>query len=219
MPDLTRRRALLAVASGAAALAGCGGTATDPVTIDDRSDGELIDDYEVVSARNEDGAVLFTEGEIPTATQSDRSNRYARRGRSIVVSSEDLDAITFGDVPEADRLRSFASATDFGSSSLYMASHSVDACHEIRLQSVSVEWDGSEDIHPHAQFCQTTRPADVACATDTLHTVGFVTRLPVAAESSSGSGRGMSYECGPRPAPRGDSFDGDVTPASGGEDA
>ncbi|WP_158855208.1 hypothetical protein [Halorhabdus sp. CUG00001] len=219
MPELTRRRALLAAASGAATIAGCSGSGNDRVTIDDRSSGEPIDDYEVVAARNDDGAVLFTEGQIPTATDSDRSNRYARRDHSIIVSSEGLDAITFGDAPEADRLRTFATETDFERSSLYMLSHSVDACHEIRLRSVTVQWEGTDDIHPHAQFCQTTRPADVECSTETMHTRGFVIRLPVVADHSSGSGSGMSYECGSAPDPSGEYFEGNVTPASGGDDA
>ncbi|WP_135664376.1 hypothetical protein [Halorhabdus rudnickae] len=219
MPDLTRRRALLAVASGAAALAGCGGSGDERATIDDRSDRDPIDDYEVTSVRNEDGAVLFTEGDPPTATDTDVPIRYRRRGRSVIVSSDALDGITFADVPEAERLRTFASATDFETASLYLSSQTVDACHEIRLRSVTVEWDGSTDIHPHTQFCQGTRPADVACSTDTVHTVGFAIRLPVAADSSSGSGSGMSSQCRPGPSSRQGSFDADVTPAGGGEDA
>ncbi|QGN08068.1 hypothetical protein Hrd1104_12695 [Halorhabdus sp. CBA1104] len=227
MLELTRRRALLAVASGAATIAGCSGSGNDRVTIDDRSSGEPIDDrssgepiddYEVVAARNDDGAVLFTEGALPTVTDSDRSNRYARRDRAIVVSSEGLDAITFGDAPEADRLRTFVTETDFERSTLYMLSHSVDACHEIRLRSVTVQWDDTDDIRPHAQFCQTTRPADVECSTETIHTRGFVIRLPVVADHSSGSSSGMSYECGSAPDPSGEYFEGNVTPASGGDD-
>jgi len=68
MSDLTRRRALLAVASGTAALAGCTGD-DDPPTIEPPNDAQLIHDYEVRQTRNEDGAVLFTRGEeLPAVT-------------------------------------------------------------------------------------------------------------------------------------------------------
>lgn len=219
MPELTRRRALLAVASGAAALAGCTGTQDDDrPTIDDRDERERsIDDYTVERVRNEDGAVLFTRGEELSTTADDERDRYGRAGRAVVVTADGLEDLTFGDVPEADRLRSFAAETDFARESLYLAAHPVDACHEIHLQSATVEWDGSDDVHPHAQFCQAVRPADVDCSTGTTHTAGFAIRLPVAAEHSTGSGQGMSYSCGPRP-PRAESFDATVTPA-GGEDS
>ncbi|MGQ4556639.1 hypothetical protein [Halobellus sp. GM3] len=215
MPSLTRRRALLAVASGVAALAGCSGGRDRP-TIDRRSRERPLENYESRRVRNEDGAVLFTQREeLPTATDDERS-RYVRSGRSVVVSEDGLADLTFGDVPEAERLRSFAADTDFASSSLYLHAMPVEACYEIRLQSASVERDELEagDLHPHADFCRTYRPADVECGVNEIHTVGFAIRLPVAAEQSSGSGSGMSSTC--RPSHRGESFDATVTPASGG---
>lgn len=216
MPDLTRRRALLAAASGVAALAGCAGDRDRP-TIDPPRDDETLDDYEVRHVRNTDGAVLFSEREeLPTVT--DEQDRYARSGRSVVVSDEDLTALTFAAVPEAKRLRAFASETDFESASIYLFAVPVEACYEIRLRSVSVERDelASSDLHPHADFCRATRPADVECGVDEIHTTGFAIRLPVAADESSGSGSGMSSFCGP--SPRGEAFDPTVTPASGGDD-
>jgi hypothetical protein len=217
MSDPTRRRALLAVASGIAALAGCGGDRDRP-TIERRNGSRLIEDYDVRHVRNEDGAVLFSRGdELPTPTEGERSP-YARTGLSVVVSEETLAELTFGGTPEAERLRSFAADTDLDAASLYLLAMPVEACYEIRLRSVSVERDElrNGDLHPHADFCRAYRPADVACAVDEIHTVGFAIRLPVAAEQSTGSGRGMSSTCGP--SPRGGAFDPTVTPADGGGD-
>jgi hypothetical protein len=215
MPSLTRRRALLTVASGVAALAGCSSEADLPM-IDPQSDHSTIEDYEVRHVRNEDGVVLFAHrAELPTPSDEGRG-RYARHGRSVIVSEDDLAELTFGDVQEAERLRSFVTETDFDSSSVYLLSMPVEACYEIHLQSATVEWDELErdDLHPHADFCRTYRPADVECSIEETHTVGFAIRLPVAAEQSSGMGRGMSSSC--RPSPRGEYFNATVTPASGG---
>ncbi|MFD1687460.1 hypothetical protein [Halobellus litoreus] len=215
MPSLTRRRALLTAASGIAALAGCSSEADLPM-IDRRSDRNRIEDYEARRVRNEDGAVLFAQGaELPTPSDEGRG-RYARHGRSVVVAEGGLAELTFGDVQEAEGLRSFVTETDFDSSSVYLLSMPVEACYEIRLRSATVEWDElkRDDLHPHADFCRTHRPADVECSVEETHTVGFAIRLPVAAEQSSGMGRGMSSSC--RPSPRGEYFNATVTPAGGG---
>jgi len=215
MPSLTRRRALLAVASGVAALAGCSSEADLPM-IDRQRSHDTIEEYEARRVRNEDGAVLFAHGEeLPTPSDEGRG-RYARNGRSVIVSEDDLAQLTFGDVQEAERLRSFVAETDFDSSSVYLLSMPVEACYEIHLESATVEWDElkREDLHPHADFCRTHRPADVECSVEETHTVGFAIRLPVAAEQSSGMGRGMASSC--RPSPRGEYFNATVTPASGG---
>ncbi|WP_459193743.1 hypothetical protein [Halosimplex sp. J119] len=217
MPDLTRRRALLAVASGAVTLAGCSDREARP-TIEWERQNRRIEDLEVRTARSEDSAVLFAQGEqLPTVTD-DRRRRYAQSGRAVLVSDDDVAGLTFGDGPEAERLRSFVTETDFDASSVYLLAMSIGACYEIRLQSVTVEWDDADtdDLHPHADFCEAYRPADVECSADERHTVGFAIRLPVAAERSSGSGRGMSSSC--HPDPRGEAFDATVTPAERGDD-
>jgi hypothetical protein len=217
MPALTRRRALLSVASGIAMLAGCTGE-TDRATIEQPPGERSIGDYEVRSVRDEDGTVLFYRGEeLPTATDDERS-RTARNARSSIVSEESLAELTFGDAPEAEKLQSFVEATDFDSSSLYLLSMPVKACYEIRLQSVAVERAELEasDLHPHADFCRTYRPADVECEVDEIHTAGFAIRLPFAAEQSTGSGRGMANGCDR--SHRVEYFGPTVTPATGGEE-
>lgn len=217
MPALTRRRTLHSVASGIAVLAGCAGEA-DRATIDQPPDERPLEDYEVRSVRDENGTVLFYRGEeLPTVSDDER-DRIARSGRSILVSEEDFAELTFGDAPEAEALQSFAEATDFDSSSLYLLSMPVEACYEIRLQTVAVEGDELEngDLHPHVDFCRTYRPADVECEVDGTHTVGIAIRLPVAAEQSTGSGRGMANRCDR--SRHGEYFEATVTPATGGEE-
>ena len=138
---MTRRRALLAVASGAAALAGCTGREADPVTVRRRMGNRALENYEARQVRNEHGAALFARDRaVPTVAEGERG-RYSRAGRSVVVSEDDFAEMTFGDNPEADRLREFAAGTDFDSASLYLLAMSIESCYEIRLQSVTVEWD------------------------------------------------------------------------------
>lgn len=222
MPDVTRRRALLAVASGVTALAGCPGSEEHPRSeerrrIEDRPADRPIEDYETARVRNEDGAVLFTSREeIPTRTD-DRRTHYASSDSHVLVSAGGAEELTFADVAAAERLRSFVGATDFDDASIYLFAMPVEACYEIRLRSTSVERDElrNDDLHPHADFCRTYRPADVECDADATHTVGFAIRLPVAAERSTGSGRGLSHSCGP--SPRDEYFDAPVTPAGGAD--
>lgn len=217
MPSLTRRRALRLVTLGIAGLAGCAGEA-DRATIEQPPDERSLGDYEVRSVREDDGSVLFYRGEELPTVADDEQGRNVRSGRSIIVSETDIAELTFGDGPEAEELQSFAEATDFDSSSVYLLSMPVEACYEIRLQSVAVDRDELEtgDLHPHADFCRTSRPADIDCRLDETHTAGFAIRLPVAAEQSSGGGRGMANGCD-RPH-RGEYFEATVTPATGGEE-
>ncbi|QSG05187.1 hypothetical protein [Halapricum desulfuricans] len=217
MPELTRRRALLAATSGIAALAGCTDE-DDNLPTDSRKEKRLIEDYDVRHVRDDDGAGLFASGdELPTVSDDER-RRYAHTDQAVLVTEDDVSALTFGASPEAARLRTFVRETDFDSSSLYLLGMTVGACYEVRLQSVAVERDELDDgdLHPHADFCRTYRPADVECDADERHTVGVAIRLPVAAEQSTGHGSGMSSSC--RPQSRSAVFDATVTPATGGDD-
>ena len=196
MADVPRRRALLAAASGIAALAGCAGSDSASNSYPVRGD-QPIDGYELERARDESGEPILTGGEETPSSETDERGRRRPRARRVLVSGDGLDALDFAETAAADRLRSFLDGTDFESASAYLLSMPVTACRDVRLRSVAVEpselADG--DLHPRADFCRAYRPADVECDPEAVHTVGFAIRLPVAAERSSGSGMGMRGSC------------------------
>ncbi|ELZ39922.1 hypothetical protein [Halorubrum tebenquichense] len=218
MAEIPRRRALLAAASGIAALAGCSGgeTASNSYPTRDRP----IDDYELETARDETGGALVTAtDELPSLSVDERA-RQRRGARRVLVADDDLTELTFAETAAGESLRSFCEETDFGSASVYLLAMPVEACREIRLRSVRVDRDelADGDLHPHAYFCEAYRSADVDCAADAIHTIGFAIRIPVAADRSTGAGRGMSNSCQSRPRrPR--VFNASATDPSGGEDA
>ena len=196
MPDVPRRRALLAAASGIAALAGCSGSDSASNSYPVRSE-RPIEDYELEKARDERGGALVADGDDLPSLSTDERAPQRRRTRRVLVAAADIDELTFAGTGAGERLRTFLAATDFESASAYLLSMPVRACREIRFRSVSVERDelADGDLHPHADFCQGYRPADAECDADAVHTVGFAIRLPVAAERSTGSGSGMRSSC------------------------
>jgi hypothetical protein len=215
MPDVSRRRALLAAASGVAALAGCAGSETASNSYP--SSNRPIDDYELEKARDERGGALVASGdELPSLSADERAPQR-RQTRRVLVAAADIDELTFAGTGAGERLRTFLAATDFESSSAYLLSMPVRACREIRFRSVSVEPDelANDDLHPHADFCQAYRPADVDCNADEFHTVGFAIRIPVAADRSTGSGSGMSGSCLRREPPA--VFNASSSDAGGGD--
>ena len=201
MAEIPRRRALLAAASGIAALAGCSGSesASNSVPREDRP----IDDYELEKARDETGGALVTSGDTLPDLSVDERARQRRQTQRVLVDSDDLSALTFAETDPGETLRSFLAETDFDAASAYLLSMPVAACREVRFRSVSVEPDelADGDLHPHARFCRAYRPADVECEADDVHTVGFAIRLPVPADTSTGSGRGLRGSCRERNPP------------------
>ena len=137
----------------------------------------------------------------------------------MLVADDELDELAFAGTDGGETLRSFCAATDFDAASVYLLAMPVDACREIRFQSVAVEPDelADGDLHPHADFCEAYRPADVECGADETHTVGFAIRIPVAADSSTGSGRSMGSSCGRVEPPT--VFNASAASGSGGDDA
>jgi hypothetical protein len=200
MSDLPRRRALLAAASGIAALAGCSGSDSASNSYPS-ADRRRIDDYELEKARDETGGVLFTRDDASTSSSSsppsDEPAPQRHRGRRVLTGKSSLSALTFAERPPAETLRSFCAATDFDAASVYLLAMSVDACRAIRFRSVSVEPDelANDDLHPHADFCQTSRPADVECSADARDTLGVGIRLPFPGDSFGGLGTG-AIGCG-----------------------
>ncbi|MGQ3328365.1 MULTISPECIES: hypothetical protein [Halorubrum] len=217
MTDVPRRRALLAAASGIAALAGCSGSETATNSRPNRE--RPIDDYEIETVRDEDGRALVTTGDALPELSADERARQRRSARRVLVAEENLAELTFAETPPGETLRSFCAETEFDAESVYLLAMPVEACYEIRFRSVAVERDelADDDLHPRADFCQTYRPADVECSADAIHTAGFAIRLPVAADRSTGSGSGMSGSCRRSDLPT--VFNGSVAPANGGGDA
>ena len=201
MAEIPRRRALLAAASGLAALAGCSGSesASNSVPRGERP----IDEYELERARDETGGALVTAADALPSLSADERARQRRTTHRVLVEPDDLSALTFAETDPGRTLRSFLAETDFDAASAYLLSMPVEACREIRFRSVSVQPDelADGDLHPHARFCRAYRPADVECAVGDVHTVGFAIRLPVAADHSRGSGRGIRGSCRPRSPP------------------
>jgi len=200
MADIPRRRALLAAASGIAALAGCAGS--DSASNSYPSRNRPLDGYEIEKVRDETGGVLFTRDDTfstssSSSPPSDERAPQRRQGSRVLTDESSLSALTFDETTPAETLRSFCAATDFDAASVYLLAMPVDACREVRFRSVSVEPDelANDDLHPHADFCQTYRPADVECSAAEVHTAGFAIRIPVAADQSTGAGRGMSGSC------------------------
>jgi len=206
MPTVSRRHALQAVAVGIAGLAGCSDT-TETTQIEPRSERRSLTDYDAHTVRDTNGRVLFSyREELPEATGD--HDRVSQRGRSVIVTDEGLDRLTFAANDPATSLREFVGRTDFSQASIYLLAMPLKACYSLQLTSVSIDADELQqgDLHPHADFCRTYRPADEECETGIEHTVGVAIRLPIAAEDSSGSGRGMSNSCD-RSGPRVEPFD------------
>ncbi|WP_424015971.1 hypothetical protein ACOZ35_08675 [Halorubrum xinjiangense] len=204
MADVPRRRALLAAASGITALAGCAGSETASNSYPVRNE-RRIEDYELEKTRDEDGGALVIEDDDAPVTEDDETPSVSAEERAlqrrhayrVLVSEDDLAAVSFAETSAGERLRSFCAETDFDAESVYLLSMPVGACRDVRLESVSVERDdlAEGDLHPRADFCRAYRPADVECDPEATHTVGFAIRIPVAADHSNGSGRGMGSSC------------------------
>ena len=194
--DVPRRRALLAAASGIAALAGCAGSETASnsyPTTDPPLEGVAVE-----RVRDADGGALVGDGDAVPALSTDERAVQRRTASRVLTGEGDLSALAFAETPPAERLRAFCAATDFASASVYLLAMPVEACREVQFRSVRVERGplAEGDLQPHADFCRAYRPADVDCERDAIHAVGFAIRMPVAADRSHGSGRSMAGSCG-----------------------
>jgi len=218
MTDVPRRRVLLAAASGTAALAGCSGSETASNSYPS-TDERRIDDYELEKARDETGSALVVPGDAGSSPATEERAQQRRQTHRVLVSEENLAALTFAETSAGERLRSFCAGTDFDAESVYLLSMPVGACRDVRLESVSVDRDdlAEGDLHPRADFCRAYRPADVECGSEATHTVGFAIRIPVPADHSNGSGRGMGSSCrrGEPPAV----FNASASSGAGGDEA
>lgn len=214
MPEWSRRRTLSALSSGlAVALAGCetGEKPAPPPDAADDGERRLLEDYESKHVRNADAAVLYTRRE--TLPSPDAAGQTALRSSDHLTSRAAFEELTFGSVPEARQLRSFVDATDFETQSVYLFATTADACHEIRIQSMTRDPDGD----PQGNFCEARRPADVTCSTDDTDSVGIAVRIPFDGDRSGGHGTGMSSSC--RHPERPVAFTADVVPRNESDDS
>lgn len=192
MPELSRRDALRSVAAtGALVLAGCAGEASHPASVP--SVGEPVADPAVRFARDVDGEALFSVGDDPVESPSDRRPRPA--AVEFLADGRDREEVTFHETDAGAALRAFVDATDFASEAVYLLEQPIGECWTLALVSVVRESEGGIS----ADFCQQLRPADVACSAGTDDTVGVAIRLPFDGDRTSGLGTGMSSRCGPRP--------------------
>lgn len=208
MPPLTRRETLAAVSSSLVLLAGCAGSDRSNHSEPPSEDEPVSYEFERVRTASE--PVLFG-----TADDTDRtvSERRERNGADFVARESNFESIEFASTEAGTNLQSFASATDFETESVFLYSTGVSECHDIKLESVTLDGD---DGDPNLDFCRFVRPADVDCDADTMHTVGYAVRLPIDGRDTSGHGTGMSRGCAGRPEP--DVFETTVTVTGGGEE-
>jgi hypothetical protein len=208
MPSLTRREVLGAASTSLVFLAGCAGSEQSSSSAPP-SKAEAID-YEFERVRSETEPEIFQADDRVDPTRSERQQRH---GYEFVARKSDFEDIEFASTESGERLYAFATATDFESESIFLYSTGVTKCHEVSLQSVTV---GEEDGNPHLDFCQSVRPADVACSEEITHTVGYAVRLPIDGREISGTGTGMSHGCSQRPDPS--TFETTVTVRTEGEE-
>ena len=209
MPFLTRRRMLTATASSFALLAGCLGSEVHSDGAPEPQSNRQSVDHEYVSVRSATESVLFSSETDQEQTKNSRRERYEN---DFLATEDDLDQIEFAATEKGDELASFVSETDFDAKSVMLWSSGVTECHEIQLTAVTI---GEDDKDPHLDFCRRTRPADISCNEDELHTVAYAVRFPLDGQGVNSYGSGMGSNC--HEVPRPPIFDRTVTIRTEGE--
>lgn len=191
MPDWSRRRALHAVAAAGTLLtAGCGARPSGPP--DDPPDlRERVTDIETLLARNSKGTPLVRpRTETPEETPpSEERVRMASLTKHL-TSADELAELQFRTDAGAADVRSFLTATDYESRSVYLIQRPIEECYQPRLVGVYREQDGVE-----ADFCQDLRPADSDCEVGTEDVIAVAIRLPFPGDEFTGLGLGWSGDC------------------------
>lgn len=205
MPDWSRRRALHAIGTvAAAAVAGCSGRGDgfeDPPT-DDR--GDPVTDYELRKVREPSGEAIFW--------QSDEDDGERRvDDHAYVASADDASSVSFApDSDAAAELASFVEATDFESASVLLESREVRECYDLEFRGAWRDGDGLRTA-----YCSRLRPADVACSAESRDVVGVGVRVPFSLADTSGFGSRWSSTCHP-PAVGGSPSGGAASDGGGG---
>lgn len=156
-------------------------------------------EYEILQARDPEGAHLFWEGAQDAEPENPRRHEY-------VTSTDDFEELTFAsDSEAAAELEQFVAATDLASSSVLLQFQTIRECYELRLRGVWREDDGLE-----TDYCSTLRSAAVECSRDQRDTVGVAIRLPFSLADLTSFSSGLSSGCESEPLPvsRGAGSDG-----------
>ncbi|SEH42712.1 hypothetical protein SAMN05192561_101939 [Halopenitus malekzadehii] len=116
--------------------------------------------------------------------------------QELIVDADRVAELAFADgVPAeaAASARSFLTATDFETQSVFFRTLGIESCKRYRIHSVS--WEGD---HVEFEYCRELRPPDRSCTADTWDAVGLFIRLPVTFRSPtalSGSGASGRSPC------------------------
>lgn len=185
------RRALLSSAAAtatAAVLAGCSGETSHS---SDPSERPANADLDPESARLRHDAetppIWYSETETPVDPATAERGIYETR--TLVATPEDRDRLSFADVEGADAARQFAADTDFERETLYLESHTVEAC--FRHELCYVTWASDEIDTDYGRYY---RDAEVSCELDTEERVAWLIRIPdtLDPEAIRGYGSGLS---------------------------
>lgn len=206
----TRRHLLQVATAVTAGLAGCGGlTGEESSSSRSASDGtgttvsneNRETDPEVVLLRSAaDSPPIRLEDGDGSSTESDRWSRQSHRHSHAVVDSRSrAEELVVADVPGAESVSSFLSATDFGTETLYLETIGVAEC--FRLELCSASWAADEI---QTDYVRPSRPYDERCSADAEVLESRLIRIPASLDTdevngygSSISGRGRCHGDGP----------------------
>ncbi len=207
----TRRHLLQTAVAVTAGLAGCGQLLAGEESSSSRSVSDGPD--ATVSGENRetdpDIALVRTGGDSPPIRMPDDdeassgSDRWARQSRHrshvIIDTRSRAQELIIEDIPDAESVSSFLSATDFEAETLYLETISVQEC--FRLELCSTSWSTDE---VRTDYVRRTRPYDERCSADAKVLESRLIRIPASLDTdevnsygSSISGRGSCHGGGP----------------------
>ena len=229
----TRRHLLQTATAVAAGLAGCGGLTGEESSSSHSasegtgttiSNGNRETDPEVVLLRTGgDSPPIRLEDGDEQPTGSDRWSRQSHRhSHAIVDSRSRAEKLFVADIPDAESVSSFLSATDFDAETLYLETIGVAEC--FRLELCSTSWAAGE---VQTDYVRQNRPYDERCSADAEVLESRLIRTPASLDAdevnsygSSISGRGRCHGDGPVGTERtnGESTAGTANATDGGTD-
>lgn len=182
-PEPTRRSLLAAMGSiGIAGLAGCSGRTQGSLYSLPAPPPEPVEDLTVFKVRSTDDRGLFRTNE--------QSDGY-RTTHEVIDTPADLDDVRFNpELAAATDLEEFVNRIDLDQHALVLHQQESNACMDHHLVAVA---HGEDDLD--LEFCQETRPADMACDQEEHQWVGFAIVLPFSEMDVSSFGYGSGRGC------------------------